>query len=185
MAATITTFGEWHDSEGDPWDAARDAFHPDFNCAATVAPAAALQSSLHPNALLVLLMSTPEVRLAVAPFAVRPLPGSGAPLRHCAFSGDLIEGNLPAIINWTEECFALAEVQVLASANVLAAWAADAAAARLNAMLAPASESVQTRRVMPCRTGVSPWLSQHRAMAFWIGNGFGPMQLFLFWQTQP
>ena len=25
MAATITTFGEWHDSEGDSWDAAKDA----------------------------------------------------------------------------------------------------------------------------------------------------------------
>ena len=94
-------------------------------------------------------MSTPEVRLAVAPFTVRPLPGSGAPLRHCAFSGDLIEGNLPAIVNWTEECFALAEAQVLASANVSAAWVADVAVARLDAVVAPAGKSIQTRRVMP------------------------------------
>ena len=75
MAATVTTF--------DPWDAARDAFYPDFNHNATAEPAAALQSSLYPNTPLVLLMSTPEVRLAVAPFAVHPLPGSGVPLRHC------------------------------------------------------------------------------------------------------
>ena len=61
MAATVTTFGEWHDSGGDPWDAARDAFYPDFDCAVTIAPAAALQSSLYPNVPLVLLMSTPEV----------------------------------------------------------------------------------------------------------------------------
>ena len=99
MAATVTTFGEWCDSKGDPWDAARDTFYPDFNCAATVAPAAALQSSLYPNVSLVLLMSTPEVRLATAPFAVRPSPGSGVPLHHHAFSGDSIEGNLPAIVN--------------------------------------------------------------------------------------
>ena len=61
MAATITTFGEWHDSDGDPWDAARDTFYPDFDYDAAVVPAAALQSSLHFDAPLVLLMSTPEV----------------------------------------------------------------------------------------------------------------------------
>ena len=88
MTATITTFGEWHDSEGDPWDADRDTFYPDFNCAATTAPAVALQASLYPEAPLVLLMSTPEVRLAVAPFAVHPLPGSGVPLCHHALSCD-------------------------------------------------------------------------------------------------
>ena len=60
MAATVTTFGEWCDSEGDPWDAVRNAFYPDFDCDASAAPAAALQSSLCPNALLELLMSTPE-----------------------------------------------------------------------------------------------------------------------------
>ena len=169
MAATIITFGEWHDMAGDPWDAARDTFYPDFNCDAGVAPEAALQSSLYPNAPSVLLMSTPEVRLAVTPFAVRPSPGSGVPLHHCAFSGDSIEGNLPAIINWTEECFALAEAQVLVSANVSAAWAADAAVTRLDAVVAPAGKSVQTRRVMPSphrhvtmalmaqRTGASDW----------------------------
>ena len=114
-------------------------------------------------------MSTPEVRLAVAPFAVRPSLGSGVPLRHCAFSGDSIEGDPPAIINWTDECFALAEAQVLASANVSAAWAAYAAVARLNAVVAPAGKSIQTRRVMPLphrcvamaltaqRTGVLDW----------------------------
>ena len=52
---------------------------------------------------------------------MHPSPGSGAPRRHHAFSGDLIDGNLPAIINWTEEQFALAEAQVLESANVLVA----------------------------------------------------------------
>ena len=62
MAATVTTFGEWHDSEGDPWDAARDAFYLDFDYDVNIAPAAAPQSSLYPNALLVLLMRTPEVR---------------------------------------------------------------------------------------------------------------------------
>ena len=82
MAATITTFDEWHDSAGDPWDAARDAFCPDFDYDAGIAPAAVLQSSLYPNAPLVLLMSTPEVRLAVTPFAVHPLPGSGVPLHQ-------------------------------------------------------------------------------------------------------
>ena len=86
MAATVTTFGEWHDSEGDPWDAARGAFCPDFECAATVAPAAALQSSLYPNAPLVLLMSTPEVRLAVAPFAVMPFTKGGDSGRHGSLS---------------------------------------------------------------------------------------------------
>ena len=138
--AMIGVWGEFicgDDSEGDPWDAARDTFYPDFDCAATTAPAVVLQSSLYPEAPLVLLMSTPEVRLAVAPFAVRPLPGSGVPLRHCAFSGDLIDGNLPAIINWTKEQFALAEAQVLESANILAAWAADAAVARLDAVAVP------------------------------------------------
>ena len=50
MVATVTTFGEWHDSEGDPWDAARDAFYPDFDCDAGAAPAAVLKSSLYPNA---------------------------------------------------------------------------------------------------------------------------------------
>ena len=94
-------------------------------------------------------MSTPEVRLAVAPFAVHPSPGSGVPLCHHAFSGVLIEENLPAIIDWTEECFELAEAQALASTNVSAAWAADAAVTRLNAAVAPASKSIQTRRVMP------------------------------------
>ena len=153
MAATVTTFGEWCDSNGDPWDADRDTFYPVFDCTATVAPAAAPQSSLYPAAPLVFVMSTPEVRLAVAPFAVHPLPGSGVPLRHCAFSGDLIDGNLPAIINWTKEQFALAEVQVLESANISAAWAADAAAARLDAVVAPAGESVQTRKVMPLPHG--------------------------------
>ena len=103
MAATITTFGEWCNSNGDPWDADRDAFYPDFNHTATIAPAAALQSSLYPVVPSVFVMSTPGVRLAVAPFAVHPLPGSGVPLRHHAFSGDLIDGNPPAIINWTEE----------------------------------------------------------------------------------
>ena len=149
MAATVTTFGEWHDSNGDPWDANGDAFYPDFDCAATIAPAAVLQSSVHPGAPLVLLMSTPDVRLAVAPFAVHPLPGSGVPRRHCAFSGDPIDGDLPAIINWTKEQFALAEVQVLESANISAAWAADAAVTRLGAVVAPAGESVQTRKAMP------------------------------------
>jgi len=149
MAATITTFGEWHDSEGDPWDAARDTFCPDFDYDAGTVPAAALQSSLYPNVPSVLLMSTPEVRLAVTPFAVCPLPGSGVPLCHHAFSGDSIERNLPAIIDWTEECFALAETQVLVSANVLAAWAADAAVARPDDAVAPAGKSIQTRRVMP------------------------------------
>ena len=149
MAATVTTFGEWCDSNGDPWDANRDAFYPDFDHTATTAPAVVSQSSVYPGAPLVLLMSTPDVRLAVAPFAVHPSPGSGVPRCHCAFSGDLIDGNLPAIINWTEEQFALAEVQVLESANNSAAWAADAAAARLNAVVAPAGESVQTRRAMP------------------------------------
>ena len=153
MASTVTTFGEWCDSNGDPWDANRDAFYPDFECAATIAPAAVSQSSICPGAPLVLLMSTPDVRLAVASFAVHPLPGSGAPRRHCAFSGDLIDGNLPAVINWTEEQFALAEVQVLESANILAAWAADAAAARLDAVVAPAGESVQTRKAMPLPHG--------------------------------
>ena len=153
MAATITTVGEWHDSNGDPWDAARDAFYPDFDHAATVVPAAALQSSLYPNVPSVLLMSTPEIRLAVTPFAVRPLPGSGTFLCHCASSGDPIEGDLPAITNWTEECFALAEAQALASANVLAAWAAGAVVARLDTMLVPAGKSVQTRRVMPLPHG--------------------------------
>ena len=113
MAATVTTFGEWCDSEGDPWDAARDAFYPDFDYDVSIAPAVALKSSLYPNAPSVLLMSTPEVRLAVAPFAVHPLPGSGVPLHHCTFSGDLIKGNLPVITNWMEECFALAEAQAL------------------------------------------------------------------------
>ena len=125
MAATVTTFGEWHDSEGDPWDAARDAFYPDFDYDVNAVPAAAPQSSLYPNAPLALLMSTPEVRLAIAPFTVCPSPGSGAPLHHCALSGDSIEGNLPAIVDWTEECFASAEAQALALANVLAAWASD------------------------------------------------------------
>ena len=37
MAATVTTFGEWHDSEGDPWDVARDTFHPDFDYDAGIA----------------------------------------------------------------------------------------------------------------------------------------------------
>ena len=54
MAATITTFSEWHDSEGDPWDAARDAFYPDFDYDINVAPAAVLQSSLYPIAPLAL-----------------------------------------------------------------------------------------------------------------------------------
>ena len=94
-------------------------------------------------------MSTPEVRLVVAPFAVHPSPGSGVPLHHCAFSGDSIEGNLPAIIDWTEECFALAEAQALALANVLAAWAADATVTRLDNVTVPAGKDVQTRRVMP------------------------------------
>ena len=76
MVATVTTFGEWCDSKRDTWDAARDTFHPDFDYDINMVPAAALQSSLYPNAPLALLMSTPEVRLAVAPFAVRPLPGS-------------------------------------------------------------------------------------------------------------
>ena len=79
MAATITTFGEWCDSDGDPWEANRDTFYPDFDCAATVAPAVVLQSSIYPGVPLALLMSTPDVRLAVAPFAVHPSPGSGAP----------------------------------------------------------------------------------------------------------
>ena len=149
MAATVTTFGEWCDSNGDTWDANRDTFYPNFDHAATMAPAVVSQSSVYPGAPLVLLMSTPDVRLAVAPFAVHPLPGSGVPRRHCAFSGDLIDGNLPAIINWTEEQFALAEAQVLESANISAAWAADAAAARLDAVVAPAGESVQTRKAMP------------------------------------
>ena len=74
-------------------------------------------------------------------------------LRHHVFSGDSIEGNLSAIIDWTEECFALAEAQVLVSANISAAWAATAAVARLNAVVAPAGESVQTRRVMPSPHG--------------------------------
>ena len=149
MAATVTTFGEWHDSNGDPWNANRDAFYPDFDCAATIAPAVVSQSSICPGAPLVLLMSTPDVRLAVAPFAMRPLPGSGVPSRHCAFSGDLIDGDPPAVIDWTEEQFALAEEQALESANVSAAWAADAAVARLDAVVAPAGESVQTRKAMP------------------------------------
>ena len=121
MAATVTTFGEWHDHKGDPWNAARGTFYPDFDHSIGTVPAAAPQSSLCPNAPLAFLMSAPEVRLAVAPFAVHPLPGSRVPLRHCAFSDDTIEGNLPAITSWTEECFASVEVQVLLSANVLAA----------------------------------------------------------------
>ena len=92
MAATVTTFGEWCDSNGDPWDANRDAFYPDFDCAATIAPAVVPQSSLHPAVPLVFVMSTPEVRLAVAPFAVHPSPGSGVPLRRHALSGDPIDG---------------------------------------------------------------------------------------------
>ena len=121
MAATVTTFGEWHDHKGDPWDAARGAFYPDFDHGSGTMPAAALQSSLYLDAPLAFLMSTPEVRLVVAPSAVCPLPGSGVPLHHCAFSGDLIEGDLPAITSWTEECFASVEERVLLSANALAA----------------------------------------------------------------
>ena len=79
MTATVTTFGEWHDHEGDPWDAARGIFCPDFDHDDAAVPAAALQSSLCPIAPLVFLMSAPEVRLAVAPFVVHPLPGSGDP----------------------------------------------------------------------------------------------------------
>jgi len=114
-------------------------------------------------------MSTPEVRLVVAPFAVRPLPGSGVPLRHCAFSGDPIDGNPPAVIDWTEEQFALAEVQVLESANVSAAWAADAAVARLNAVVAPAGKSVQTRKVMllPHRCVTTPLTAQRNGVLDW------------------
>ena len=52
--------------KGDPWDAARDAFYPDFDCATAVAPAAVLQSSVCPGAPLVLLMSTPDVRAPTA-----------------------------------------------------------------------------------------------------------------------
>ena len=87
MAATITTFGEWCDSNGDHWDDT-----------AAIAPGVVLQSSLHPEAPLALLMSTPEVHLAVAPFAVRPLPGSGVPVCCHAFSGDAIAGDLPAML---------------------------------------------------------------------------------------
>ena len=106
MAATITAFGEWHTREDDPWDANLDTFYPDFDYDAAITPSVTLQSSLCPDAPLVLLMSTPAARLAVAPFAARPCPGSGLPVRHCAFSGDLVESNLPAIINWTEDSFA-------------------------------------------------------------------------------
>ena len=72
---------------------ARGAFYPGFDHGGGVTPAAALQSSFCPDALLAFLMSTPEVRLAVAPLVVHPLPGSGMPLHHCAFSGDLIDSN--------------------------------------------------------------------------------------------
>ena len=131
MAATVTTFGEWHDSDGDPWDADRGTFYPEFDHTATVAPAVALQSSLYPAALLVFVMSTPEVRLAVAPFAAHPLPGSEVPLHRHAFSGDLIDGNLPAVMRWTEECFGPVEAQALDAADVSAAWTAGTMAARL------------------------------------------------------
>ena len=169
MAATVTTFGEWCDHEGGPWDADGGAFYPDFDHSTTMLPAAALQSSLYPNALLVFLMSTPEVRLVVAPFAVHPLPGSGAPLRHHAFSGDSIEGNLPAIVNWTEECFALAAAQVLLSVNILAAWAADAAFTRLDDVMVPAGKAIQTRRVMSLPHGhvTMALAAQHNGILDW------------------
>ena len=175
MAATVTTFGEWCDGAGDPWDAARDTFHPDFDYDANVAPSAALQSSLYPNVPSVFLMITPEVRLVVAPFTLRPSPGSGGPLRHCAFSGDPIDGDLPAIIDWTEEQFALAEAQVLESANTLAAWAADAAVARLDAIVAPAmqirsnkkSDAVAAQACHHSPHGTAQW---HSGLAMALGQ---------------
>ena len=135
--------------QGGGWDAARGAFYPDFDHGGGATPAAALKSSLYPNAPLVFLMSTPEVRLAVAPFVVHPLPGSGVPLHHHAFSGDPIDGNPPVIIRWTEECFGPVKAQALDAANVLAAWTADVMAARLGPMAHPDGKLAQTRRVFP------------------------------------
>ena len=114
-------------------------------------------------------MSTPEVRLAVALFAVHPLSGSRAPPCHCAFGGDLIDGNLPAITSWTEECFTSVQVQVLSSANTLAAWTADPVAARLDVVMVPAGKLVQTRRVLTSPHGhvTTVLTGQHNGSLDW------------------
>ena len=112
MTATITTFGEWHDHKGDPWDAARGTFYPDFDHGGGVTPAAALQSSLYPNAPLAFLMSAPEIRLVVALFVVHPLPGSGDPhiimalvVTQLRVSYLLLQVGLKSVLHqWTHGC---------------------------------------------------------------------------------